>query len=356
MLSRKRTGIISLLTIIERGTLFFLQKKSSFSKCRYVISGNRNLNLTYYKRAKIKKWRGLRNHTAIPLAFLDSFDLSLIINCKCSIFERGRNMGLLIIRLLSIINTANIDSLTYHIANALLENYDLIPEISIGEIAKKINVSKSSISKFARQIGFDDYSDLKDNAGFVENRYGNRLNYLTNINEKLEKNQFEEYFEAINQDVMSLKESINLDAIERFAQYLVKYKKVGAFGLLFSETAAIDFQFKLAYTGKFIRSFQTDLNQQKFIKEADEETLIIVFTNSGNFLRNDQLRIGTPTKKLFRQSKGKIIAISADINVKQLDFVDDAIIFSNSSEFQTHQFMFQIIMDLIVSKYRKLVK
>lgn len=265
-------------------------------------------------------------------------------------------MGLLIIRLLSIINTANMDSLTYHIANSLLENYDLISETSIGEIAKMINVSKSSMSKFSRQIGFDDYSDLKDNAGFVENRYGNRLNYLTNIHEKLEKNQFEEYFEAIKQDVTILKDAIDLKAIERFAQYLIDFKKIGAFGLLFSETAAIDFQFKLAYKGKFIRSFQTDLNQQEFIKEADEETLIIVFTNSGNFLRNEQLRVGTPTKKLFRQSSGKIIAISADEKVRNLEFVDDVIIFPNSSDFQTHQFMFQIIMDLIVSKYGQLMK
>lgn len=265
-------------------------------------------------------------------------------------------MGLLIIRLLSIINTANMDSLSYHIANSLLENYDLVSEVSIGDIAKKINVSKSSMSKFARQIGFDDYSDLKDNAGFVENRYGNQLNYLTNIHEKLEKNQFEKYFEAINQDVTSLKETIDLKAIERFAKYLVDFQKIGAFGLLFSETAALDFQFKLAYKGKFIRSFLTDLNQQEFIKEADEETLIIVFTNSGNFLRNEQLRVGTPTKKLFRQSHGKVIAISADENVRNLEFVEDAIIFPNSSDFQTHQFMFQIIMDLIISKYGQLVK
>lgn len=264
-------------------------------------------------------------------------------------------MGLLLIRLMSIINTAELNSIGYHIANGLLENYEQISQASIGEMAKLVNVSKSTMSKFARQIGFDDYSDLKDNAGFVENRFGNKLNYLTNIHERLENNQLDQYFQSVQADIQSLHDKISIDAVTRFAHYLVDYQKIGAFGLLFSESAAIDFQYKLAYTGKFIRTFQSDLNQQEFIRNADQDTLIVVFTNSGNFLRKEQLRVGTPAKNLFRQTKGKVIAISADETVKDLAYVDDALIFSNSSDFQTHQFIFQIIIDLVVAKYSQLL-
>ena len=36
-------------------------------------------------------------------------------------------------------------------------------------------------------------------------------------------------------------------SIDELAKCLTTYNKVGAFGLLFSESAAIDFQYKLAY-------------------------------------------------------------------------------------------------------------
>lgn len=265
-------------------------------------------------------------------------------------------MGLLIIRLLAIINTEKFDSIMFHIANVLLDHYALISEKSIGEMSKIANVSKSTMSKFARQIGFDDYYDLKDNAGFVENRFGNELNYLTNIHSQLENNRISNYFQAIQSDIQTLADTISMEAVERFAGYLLEYHKVGAFGLLFSESAAIDFQYKLAYKGKFIRTFQNDLRQQEFIRQADEDTLLIIFTNSGNFLRKEQLRIGTPEKNLFKQSKGKIIVISSDKRVTELPYVKDAIIFPHSTDFQTHQFVFQIIMDLIVGKYGQLKK
>lgn len=264
-------------------------------------------------------------------------------------------MGLLIIRLLAIINTEKLDSLNYHIANVLLDHYELVSERSIGEMATLANVSKSTMSKFARQLGFDDYYDLKDNAGFIENRYGNELNYFTNIHQKLEKNKVRDYIEAIQKDISALTDQLPEAAIARFAHYLHTYKKVGTFGLLFSESAAIDFQYKLAYRGKFIRTFHSELRQQEYIRDADEETLLIVFTNSGNFLRKEQLRIGTPAKQLFSQSKGKVIAISADPTVQNLAYVEDAIIFPHETDFQTHSFLFQIIMDLIVAHYGQLV-
>lgn len=78
-------------------------------------------------------------------------------------------MGLLIIRLITFLNSQSPDSTYYHVAVTMLENYSRIHLISIEEIAKLCHVSKSTISKFTRQLGFDDYLDLKDNAAFVEN-------------------------------------------------------------------------------------------------------------------------------------------------------------------------------------------
>lgn len=219
-------------------------------------------------------------------------------------------------------------------------------------MASLANVSKSTLSKFARKIGFDDYYDLKDSAHFIENRYNNNLNYVTNILNVLENNEVDSYFDAIQSDIQTIKNEIDKEAIDSLAKDLINYRKIGAFGLLFSESAALDFQYKLAYNGKFIVTFQDDLKQEEFIRNADKDTLLIIFTNSGNFIRQQQLRPGTPKKNIFKHTKAKLIAITSDRSIKDLHYVDDVILFPHNTNIQTHAFLYQIVMDLVVAKFR----
>lgn len=263
-------------------------------------------------------------------------------------------MGLLIIRLLNLLNNAPTDSTNYYIGLTMINHYDQIQALSIGEFAALCHVSKSTVSKFARTLGFDDYGDLKDNAAFIENRFNNPLNYRSNILSALEQEGVDSYFDAVVQDIDYLRHHLDLPTIERVAKAIVTHKNVFAFGILFSESAAIDFQIKLAYNGKFIRTFQDDLVQEEIIKTADEESLFIIFTNSGDYLTKQQIRNGTPRKDFFDRTKAKVIVITANPQISELPFVQEAIIFPHQTHFQTHAFMYQFIMDLIVSKFKQL--
>ncbi|MCM2981772.1 MULTISPECIES: MurR/RpiR family transcriptional regulator [Niallia] len=261
-------------------------------------------------------------------------------------------MGQLIVRLLTILNNERLDSTNYHIAITLLNHYNEISHLSISEVAKLCNVSKSTISKFARSIGFDDYFDLKDAAPFIENRYQNDLNYVSNILSSIEKLGTESYFDAIIKDIEAYKREIDLEAIDRLAKDILHFKNVASFGLLFSESAAFDLQYKLAYNGKFIVTFQSDRKQEEYIEEAEEDTLIIIFSNSGNFLEKQQLRAGTPKKNVFKNTKAKIVVISSNPKVNDYDFVQDSILFPHQTDIQTHSFIYQIVMDMLVSRFR----
>ena len=263
-------------------------------------------------------------------------------------------MGLLIIRLITFLNSQPPESTNYHIATIMLKNYEQVQASSISQIAELCNVSKSTISKFARQLGFDDYYDLKDNAAFIENRFNNPLNYLSNILTPLAQEGVDTYVQAVIKDIHSLHEQLNLTDIDNVAKALHAYEDVVAFGLMFSESAAIDMQYKLAYNGKFIRTFQDDVIQEQFLKEASDQTLVIIFTNSGDYLTKQQIKLGTPRKDLFSKTKAKIIVISANPSVRDLDFVSDAVIFPHQTTYQTHAIIYQMITDLIVSRYRAL--
>ena len=68
----------------------------------------------------------------------------------------------LIIILLSLINSEVNESNNYKIAKYILENITELENCSITELAKKCYVSNSSISRFCRDIGLNDYNDLKN--------------------------------------------------------------------------------------------------------------------------------------------------------------------------------------------------
>ncbi len=261
-------------------------------------------------------------------------------------------MGLLIIRLLIIINTQDRDSTNHHIAQSFLKYYDLIQTSSIDEMAERINVSKSKLSKFAREIGFDSYIHLKDEAEFIENKYANDYNYLSHLDSYFDADNLSEYFKMVQKDIEHLYEGLDMQAIERLVDDLIKFEEIGIFGLLFSESAALDFQYKLAYNHKFVTTYQDDLKQEEYIRQADENTLLIILSNSGDFLRRQQVTPGRPAKRYFTDSKAKIIAITSDTDILNLEYVDDAIIYPRSFGFQTHNILYQILFDIITARYR----
>lgn len=56
-------------------------------------------------------------------------------------------MGILLNRLLIVLNNSDLKSTDYHIASTLLSNFNLINDMTIGELADLCSVSKSTNSK-----------------------------------------------------------------------------------------------------------------------------------------------------------------------------------------------------------------
>ena len=263
-------------------------------------------------------------------------------------------MGELLNRLLIILNNGKENSTYYHIASVLLCNFDSMKNMTISEIADLCFVSKSTISKFARYIGFDDFLEMKSASSYKSNKYSNNLNYNDNILSYMENHTEEEYIDVIIDDLKLAKSSIDMSKIDELVENLIKYDKVAAFGLLYSESAAMDFQMKLAYNGKYIVTYINDVEQNEFIKNADKDTLIIIFTNSGDYIKKYQLVTGgNMDKNIFRQTKAKIVAITSNKEIEKYPYVDLSITFQHASSVQTHSILFQLITDFITFRYKK---
>lgn len=263
-------------------------------------------------------------------------------------------MGELLNRLLIILNNRKENLTYYHIANVLLCNFDSIKNMTISEIADLCFVSKSTISKFARYIGFGDFLEMKSAASYKSNKSSNNLNYNDNILSYMANHTEEEYIDLIIDDLKLAKSSIDMSKIDELVENLFKYDKVAAFGLLYSESAAMDLQMKLAYNEKYIITHINDVEQNTFIKNADKDTLIIIFTNSGNYIKKYQLiTAGNIDKNVFKQTKAKIVVITANKEIEKYPYVDLCITFDHASSIQTHSILFQLITDFIAFRYKK---
>lgn len=102
-------------------------------------------------------------------------------------------MGILYFRLLIILNEEDSESTYYHIAVVMLRHFKQLNEYSIIQLAELCDVSKSTISKFIRYIGYEDFADFRYATLLQENKYGNQFNYETNVMNFIERNSLDTY-------------------------------------------------------------------------------------------------------------------------------------------------------------------
>ena len=155
-------------------------------------------------------------------------------------------MGILLVRLIDVINEYSEDSTFYSIAYTMLLNFDNLQNLSINDVANLCHVSKSTISKFVRSLNFEDYSDFKAEAYFKENRFNSDYNYVANIQQYIANQDANTYIDKVIQNIEIIK-NIDMTVIRKIAQIIYQYPKVTAFGTLFSQLGALDLQYKLAY-------------------------------------------------------------------------------------------------------------
>ena len=134
-------------------------------------------------------------------------------------------MGILLVRLIDVINEYSEDSTFYSIAYTMLLNFDNLQNLSINDVANLCHVSKSTISKFVRSLNFEDYSDFKAEAYFKENRFNSDYNYVANIQQYIANQDANTYIDKVIQDIEIIK-NIDMTVIRKIAQIIYQYPKV----------------------------------------------------------------------------------------------------------------------------------
>ena len=102
-------------------------------------------------------------------------------------------------RLLYILNENLPGSTWYCIAMKMLQYYGDLDMISIEEMASLCAVSKSTISKFIRVLGYEDYRTFQKQAAINLNRKQRENYFVTDVMRYIDEHSTDAYVDAVNE-------------------------------------------------------------------------------------------------------------------------------------------------------------
>ena len=252
--------------------------------------------------------------------------------------------GKLPIIFLSTIASENDGTTNCQIANYILANIDEVKDFTISKLAQHCHVANSSISRFCRDIGLDDYSELKEliNTNSMEFQlYSDCAEY---------KERGIDFSRNVINSIEKAAETVNYDAIESLVKD--KYDNIACFGLLKAQTAAMNLQSDLLMLGKVVTS-KLPFNQQlKYLENADENSLIIIFSYTGIYFDYWYPK-RTPR---YKEGRPKIYFITSDKKASGNSYFDKVIHFDSLQDYASHPFQLQIIGSIIAQSYAYYLK
>ena len=231
------------------------------------------------------------------------------------------------------------DSTNGHIAAYILGHISEIAELSIREIAAKTNVSPASISRFCRDIGLEDFNELKELAACTE------LNFETCRKDDSDKNWKDKYISDVMDGLKDVRDSISMEKIERLCRDIREYDKVAVFGVLKAEGVAMNLQADLAMQGKFVITKLPFSEQMDYYDQTDESDLIVIFSYTGIYFDYGLPRVLKKPKK----ERPKIYLIT------DAPKAPDAVIrFRSRQDQHSHPYQLQMVESLIAQNYANL--
>lgn len=259
-------------------------------------------------------------------------------------------------RLLNVVNENLPGSTWYNIAMKMLQYDGDLDTISIEEMASLCTASKSTISKFVRTLGYEDYRNFQKQASVNLSRKQRDNFFPTDVIGYIEQNSTDVYLDAVLRDIRMTYELLDWKTLDRLVEDIYHAEKVAAFGWEFSETAALDLQTKLRFYRKFIVTNTDDQKQVEYIRNADQKTLIIVFSDSGEYIQRPRNMEPERAHWAFEHFQGKLVIITSDPDADKNPLVDYCLRYRHCRGVHTHRVLYAVLTDLLVYRYREYLR
>ena len=187
-----------------------------------------------------------------------------------------RNFNLISV-LLEILNTNDKNNAYFTIAEYMLEHFSDLSDTSIYKIAEKCFVSRSTIQRFIKYIGFDSFTSLKNKV--FENQIHSQ-SYVIYAH----KTDFKNYLKAsIDKMMEDMDKALSHDDYKRLTRLLCAHSKVYIAMADNYISMGEEFQKEMLSQDKLIRLITNKTTDLESIKEIDRADLFMVISVTGNY-------------------------------------------------------------------------
>ncbi|PFJ17674.1 transcriptional regulator [Bacillus cereus] len=222
----------------------------------------------------------------------------------------------------------------------VIANYFLSkqPALSIDELAKKIAVSPSSITRFSKKLNLNNYKELI----FLYTLSLGQGEAITPVSSSVTAS-----YHALATKSDS---SYRGEAIEFFCKSIHEVKLIQFWGMGFNSYAGLDFQFKFTRFGKFVHVIS---DQHSILMSAhfiDNQDLIIVSSRRGE---NPEL---FEAIKIAKEKGATILLITANAESPIINFTNEVLLAASLTKEQSlgnisPQIPILIQLDMIYTQY-----
>lgn len=250
--------------------------------------------------------------------------------------------GKLPVTFLSAIANEKYDSINSTIARYILAHLNDLRSLGIEDIARRCNVSSASLSRFCKDIGLQNFAELRELLD------SNQLNF--------EQQQFYAdaqmrciaHMDSVITSIQQVASTVDLKKIQRLCHEIYNHKYVAAFGHLKAGAASINLQSDLLMQGKQIYTNYSYPQQLKYISKVKADTLVIIFSYTGAYFdyQRDfsiQMKANAPSIWIISGQKRRYPP-----------FVTEAIHFSSLHNQASHPYQLLFISSLISHEYGNL--
>lgn len=252
--------------------------------------------------------------------------------------------GKLSIVLLSELAAGKEDSNNCRIARYLLDRQEHLEDVNVELLAEECFVSKSTVSRFCRDIGLEDFSELRSLLRQTEKsftRYGTGLP---------PKEQGVDFCRRVNASLSLVAKTLDYPALEKLVVELHRARRVAAFGLLKAETAAISLQSDLVMLGKNAVTKVAFREQIDYLAAAQRGDLIIIFSYTGIYFD-----YGLP-RGILRGEGPEVWLVTGSPDIRERFAAKKLpaarlLTFQSEQDFVSHPYQLQMAASLIAQRY-----
>lgn len=249
-------------------------------------------------------------------------------------------------QLLSIVNYGDSKEVNEDIARTILQNYNKIPDLTIFDLADLCFVSSSSITRFIRTMGYNNYKEFKNEISHtlkIDVDYSKKVNMASA--EDLQP-IYRRYTENVIENIQYTFDNIDYRQLNRVCEMIYQAKEIALFGLEYANYVGIHFQNKMASLNRFIQLGVSDEKQLELAKKLAPNSLVFIISLEGSFFYRNNEIIDILTNK-----NCKIIAISMLTSGKFIDMCDEVLLCNKTNSNTEGRITLMYTIELIIIYY-----